>query len=529
MRASVLALVVSIAHSLVPSVRPHAPRRRNDHAMLRHPARLQRLVLEGAATLAPTRDVPDDVLDAIGKLAGITVAMLAGDEEAAVALAGGAETKQETIAKTLAAFDDCSSGTLSRDEAQALFTSLARSIVTELAEGANTRSGARAHARRVLADDERGTIDRVASKLLLLADADGDGKVSLTELAGLFDVVQRAPRTNVFPQPLRALAGSLQLLPPTEGTDVTSAPRGEAWHVGRPGDDHSLKTIEFDKGLSVVGLGRSADASAYFLPELGIVFDCGIHVKSINPLTVLLTHGHRDHTAALPTHARTARKIVVPKKLEGAVRKFLLAEAQLNYGFPQTDEETVDALGEFPLQPVEDGDKIVLDKDCYRSSPTPIGVEVFRAPHKGTIPAVSYGVYREKARLREEYASLPKSELGRLLRSGADVRETYEQGLIWFSGDTRIELLRERWREILPKYRTVIHEVTFLGAPSESLDESARRKGHTHYTQLHPWIAAFPKTTFVLVHWSLRYSRDDVLAFFDAEYGGVPKNVVLWI
>ena len=24
-------------------------------------------------------------------------------------------------------------------------------------------------------------------------------------------------------------------------------------------------------------------------------------------------------------------------------------------------------------------------------------------------------------------------------------------------------------------------------------------------------------------------AADDVLAFFDAEYGGVPKNVVLWI
>ena len=104
------------------------------------------------------------------------------------------------------------------------------------------------------------------------------------------------------------------------------------------------------------------------------------------------------------------------------------------------------------------------------------------------------------------------------------------------------QLLLPRWKAAVSDVQTLqrqqiklhlnmiyVHEVTFLGAPSESLDESARRKGHTHYTQLHPWIAAFPKTTFVLVHWSLRYSRDDVLAFFDAEYGGVPKNVVLWI
>ena len=100
---------------------------------------------------------------------------------------------------------------------------------------------------------------------------------------------------------------------------------------------------------------------------------------------------------------------------------------------------------------------------------------------------------------------------------------------MFFSGDTTIDLLRERHQEILPKYETVIHEVTFLGEPSEDLDASTRAKGHTHYAQLHPWIAAFPRTTFVLVHWSLRYSKEEVLAFFDKSYGGVPKNVVLWI
>ena len=67
------------------------------------------------------------------------------------------------------------------------------------------------------------------------------------------------------------------------------------------------------RGLSVVGLGRSADASAYFLPELGLVLDAGIHVKSLQPKCVLLTHGHRDHTAALPAMASRSRRIFAPK------------------------------------------------------------------------------------------------------------------------------------------------------------------------------------------------------------------------
>lgn len=68
-----------------------------------------------------------------------------------------------------------------------------------------------------------------------------------------------------------------------------------------------------------------------------------------------------------------------------------------------------------------------------------------------------------------------------------------------------------------------------LGHPSSELDNSVRNKGHTHYAQLHPWICAFPGTTFICVHWSLRYDREEVLNFFESNYGGVPNNVVLWL
>jgi len=478
-----------------------------------------------------------DVEKAVGSLAAITLALLSGDAAAAHALAGSAEKKRETIRTAMAAYDDCQSGTLSYEEAVALFTKLARSIVEELAASKDTREVARAQAERILENDARGTIDRVASKLMLLADADGDGKVDLAELAGLFDVVQQASSssspsssssTATFPQPLRALAGSLQLLPPTEV--APEAEQADEWHRGVPGDDHSLKRVQLgSSGLSVVGIGRSADATAYFVPELGVCLDAGLHVKSLAPRTVLLTHGHRDHTSALPAMARDAM-IFAPAPIKSLVRRFLLAEAQLNYGDEaQTDEETIAALGEFDVRGVVDGEEILLPRDGYAGSPTPIGVQVFEAPHKDGVPAVSYGVYRAKRRLKAEFAALPKHELGALMRDDVVLTEDYSEGLLFFSGDTTIELLRGRHQEILPKYRFVIHECTFLGKPTDALDVSTRRKGHTHYAQLHPFIAAFPEVTFICVHWSLRYSKEDILDFFHEQYGGVPKNVVLWV
>ncbi|CAB9530004.1 nuclear ribonuclease [Seminavis robusta] len=500
-----------------------------------------------------------DAEQALASLAATCLALLAGDEEAAEALTGGAERKRELIGKAFQAYDVCESGTLSVEEARALFVDLARNIVSDLATPSNDRTekqqlasyrpsegsipgAARAHAKRVLAMDDSGnTIERIAAKLLLMADVDRDGRISLPELANLFDTVHSANveekgnnnnNVDTFPQPLMALAGSLQLLPAIEGRDVISAAsKATQWNIGVPGDDHTLRRVELIKGqLSIVGLGRSADASTYFLPELGIVFDAGIHVKSLQPKTVLLTHGHRDHIAALPTHAAAKSKLFCPKPIAPLVRRFLLAEAQLNYGdTSQTDEETTSALGEYDIQGVEDGDDILLPREYYQGSPTPIGVEVFRAPHKEGIPAVSYGLYRIKKRLKPEYASLPKSDLGALIQKDIQITESYQEGLLFYTGDTTINLLKERWEEILPKYKHVIHEVTFLGKPSSKLDESARQKGHTHYSQLHPWICSFPETTFVCVHWSLRYSREDLINFFEDEYGGVPKNVVLWV
>jgi len=521
-----------------------------------HPTFERQPLQDVAAALASTPPTPA-AEQALASLAATTLALLAGDEEAAEALVGS--RKRQLIQQAFQAYDVCESGTLSVEEARALFVDLARNMVTDLATPSGERQlasyqpspnkhsvpgAARAHAQRVLKMDESGnTIERIATKLLVLADHDQDGKVSLDELAKLFDTVYNANKAQqpddidrgitveTFPQPLRALAGSLQLVPAIEGNQaVIAASKTLEWNIGVPGDDHTLRRVELEKNkLSIVGLGRSADASSYFLPELGMVLDAGFHVKSIRPKTVLLTHGHRDHIAALPTHAATKAKILCPVAIAPLVKRYLLAEAQLNFGALQTDEQTTEALGEYDIQSVKDGDEILLPREAYQGSPTPIGVQVFRAPHKEGVPAVSYGLYRVKSRLKAEYASLPKRELGALIQKGFQITENYNEGILFYTGDTTINLLKERWRDILPKYKHVIHEVTFLGKPSANLDEEAKRKGHTHYSQLHPWICAFPDTTFVCVHWSLRYSRQDVLQFFEDEYGGVPKNVVLWV
>ena len=205
----------------------------------RTPSRLHSQPVTASAQAAPR----DAATAAVASLAATTLALLAGDEAEAKALAGSAAQKRENINLAFSAYDHCSSGTLSYDEANALFTQLARSIVEELATSDATRGVAQSNARRILDDDDkRGTINRVASKLLMLADVDGDGRINLSELAALFDVVQsssRAQTAATFPTPLSALAGSLQLLPPSVG----AAPSRCQVRLWRRGASRSLPRL----------------------------------------------------------------------------------------------------------------------------------------------------------------------------------------------------------------------------------------------------------------------------------------------
>lgn len=457
-------------------------------------------------------------------LASATLALLEEDMVRAAAPFGGlASSRGDVITRV---FGEAGQGEkLSTESARALFEMLAVDLVKLLAES-DRRPSARLHAQRLLDSPAQlnVTCTQIAAKLLAIADANGDGDIGRHELTNVFDAIRSESH------PLDAVVGSLQLLPPH--LRAPEPYRGEDWHASIPGDARVLKqwrAPDFDSSrVSIVGIGRSADASAYFLPELGIVMDAGLSVKSLEPKIVLLTHGHRDHTQALPSLARKAKfggakksvaRVVLPFEIEHLARHFVQSEALLNLGKDQPYSATDAALGELDFVPVREGDDVVLSKE--------IGVHVYRATHKPGVPAVAYGLYRRKKRLRRAFiGSSPE-----YIRDHRDeVVEHYKASFLFYSGDSSISMLHTH-PNILSEYKYIIHECTFLAADPDdpALQATCEATGHTHYAQLFPLICDNPQTTFILVHFSTRYSRHDVLTFFDSNYGGIPHNVVLWI
>jgi ribonuclease Z len=165
--------------------------------------------------------------------------------------------------------------------------------------------------------------------------------------------------------------------------------------------------------------------------------------------------------------------------------------------------------GELRLHGVRGDDEIEFGRYAVR---------VVECIHK--IACVGYAFAEKKRRLKPEYQGQPGATLAQLRKQGTAIDEEIHQPLFAFVGDTHARVFETTpW---LFDYPTIITECTFL---DDGERERAERVGHTLWSQLRPTIEAHPDHTFVLIHFSLRYSDREVLEFFERE--GL-ANVVVW-
>lgn len=130
---------------------------------------------------------------ALQVLASTALAMLSSSEVERTELVRCAKESKHIVETLLHEFDASGTGQLETPEAEALFAALARQLLQEAATAST--GAAAAHARELLVaedacgvrDGELSAIDEMAGHLLRIADADGDGIVSLQELAALFE------------------------------------------------------------------------------------------------------------------------------------------------------------------------------------------------------------------------------------------------------------------------------------------------------------------------------------------------------
>lgn len=278
--------------------------------------------------------------------------------------------------------------------------------------------------------------------------------------------------------------------------------------------------------FTLSGYSRAAYRSGFYINGLGIALDGGPQFfKRVSHY--LITHAHTDHTACLPysligdSEVETAdgkvdRPIVYcPTKVANVLDQNILTSFRSNFGTDRMDAR----IREFyEVQGLDAGEEIRIVANKQK-----LTIRTFKSDH--SVPTLVYGISIEKKKLKPEFEGLTKTELRDLARSGTQLSGPVNEPLVSYVLDSSIHTL-ENHPEVLD-YPTVIIECTFL---LDGEEESAEDKKHIHWNDLLPYIEARPDTTFILTHFSLKYTDEEIQDFFREQISERNlTNIVPWL
>lgn len=329
-------------------------------------------------------------------------------------------------------------------------------------------------------------------------------------------------------------------MPPSFPEPLPQSPRSDIleWRLPRPFHQNVL-----------TGKSRAAWHTSFVIPQLNLLLDAGLCVNKLRPKHVFLTHGHNDHALLTPAFVKREDPpdVFLPEEVKGVLDAYVLANVVLNLGGlvgphapggegAESDGEGrergagADADGKgggeeqgppwsrvhvsHGLRP---GDTVPLRrlKDVHATA--------FACDH--TVPCLGYVFTTTTHKLKPAYAGLPPASLKALRSAGEAITAPRSTPFLAFLGDgTASTLLAEPdWlRGGIP---VVVTECSFLYPEHE---EQARRTKHTCWRELEGVVRKWRGTTFVLMHFSLRYSDEEVRRFFK-DMEDPPGNIVVWV
>jgi ribonuclease Z len=322
---------------------------------------------------------------------------------------------------------------------------------------------------------------------------------------------------------------------PAFATPLPQSTRSEVleWRFPKPHGQYVL-----------TGRSRAAWHTSFVIPQLNLLLDAGLCVNKLRPKHVFLTHGHSDHTALSFVFVKRddPPDIFCPAEMKKVFDDFILANTMLNLGGlftaddapqsgPESDGEGSDSVENHQLQKrnnnawlnthvthgIHSGDVVPLRRLKN------ISAMAFDCDH--TVPCLGYVFSATSQRLKPEYASLSGPELKNLRQSGAQITAPHNAPIFAFLGDTTAATLASGPSWLQGGIPVVITECSFL---YDEHKPQADKTKHTIWCDLEKVVRKWPKTTFVLTHFSLRYNDEEIRRFFK-NLPDPPGNIVIWI
>lgn len=253
------------------------------------------------------------------------------------------------------------------------------------------------------------------------------------------------------------------------------------------------------QGYSVAGLSTSIA-----FPDADVCFDVAQGLPFTFPIpNLLITHGHMDHASGLPyVIAQKAMmglpppNVYMPEALLGPMKRIMKI-------YEEIDQHTY----QYQFRTVKPGDAIPLKGSYFARS--------FPTSHR--VDSQGYTIFEKRKRLKAEYRDLDPRSLGDLRRKGQEIEDHFEDPILSFTGDTRIDFLDT---DVVRNSRILVMEVTYFD--DRKSVENARLWGHIHLDELIPRLESIKSEKILLIHASARYTTAYLREVLDAR---IPEHI----
>lgn len=333
---------------------------------------------------------------------------------------------------------------------------------------------------------------------------------------------------------------------PVFATPLIQSTRSEIleWRFPKPYHQYTL-----------TGKSRAAWHTSFVIPELNLLLDAGLVVNNARPKHIFLTHGHSDHALLTPAFVKRddPPDIFCPVEIKDVLDDYIRAKVVMNRGGAAgavaeeegEDDDDVAGGGDVQEQETESPDTAaaVVTYDTYDGRPPThithglrhgdvVPLRRLKPPVQMTatafscihnVPSIGYVFHSTTPKLKPEYRGLPGPTLKQLRQSGTELTAPHEVPVFAFLGDGTAETLAGEPEWLRAGVRVVITECSFLESRHRAVAEKTK---HTLWEDLEPVVRKWKRTTFVVTHFSLRYSDDEVRRFFEGREG--LGNVVVW-